>query len=260
MKLSLILLIFITSVSFSQDKLIEFDYLSDRLTNHRYLDVGAIFSSVSDNKVLNPEDQKISGWSVNAQFDKVNFESGGYQYTGRIKLYMDLIFQLDKALTKGGSINRKTSTAITSGILGWHSFRWNAISKDRFCLGVGFNASDYFYGASYKDSSGALFTPEPNGYYLGGGPTLSFDYRINDFLKVGGLFDYTFSAVKATGISYGEEIEGYPLPHFFNGSINLTTKWGAFLKYDFNTILNTNNAPTQGKRSDFWIGFKFVLR
>lgn len=256
----LLLAFFISSVGYSQNKLMEFDYLSDKLSGHRYLDVGAIFSMVSDNKVPNPEEQKMSGWTVNVQYDKVNFDKGGYQYTGRIKMFLDVIFLLDNALTKDGSIDREVNTGITSGILGWHSFRWNVVAKDKFCLGLGVNASDYFYGASYKDENEDLFTPEPNGYYLGGGPTLSFDYRINDFLKVGGLFDYTFSAVKAVGVSYGEEIEGYPLPHFFNGSINLTTKWGVFLKYDFNTILNTNNATTQGKRSDFWIGFKFVLR
>lgn len=259
MRALLIILLF-SSIGYSQDKLIEFDYLSDKLTEHRYLDVGAIFSVVTDNKVPNPQEQKLSGWTVNVQFDKINFDKGGYQYTGRIKMFMDVIFLLDNALTKKGTVNRKVSTGITSGILGWHSFRWNAISKDKFCLGLGFNASDYFYGASYEDENGDLFTPEPNGYYLGGGPTVSFDYKINNFLKLGGLFDYTFSAVKAVGITYGEEIEGFPLPHFFNVSVNLTTIWGAFVKYDFNTILNVGNAPTQGKRSDFWIGFKFVLR
>lgn len=256
----LLTLLFFTSVSYSQGNLIEFDYLSDKLTGHNYLDVGAVFSVVTDNKVPNPKEQKLSGWTVNVEYDRVNFDKGGYQYTARIKMFMDVIFLLDNALTKKGSIHRKVSTGITSGILGWHSFRWNALSKDKFCLGLGFNASDYFYGASYKDENEDLFTPEPNGYYLGGGPTLSFDYRINDFFKIGGLFDYTVSAVKAVGLTYGEKIEGFPLPHFFNGSISLTTKWGAFLKYDFNTILNTNNATTQGRRSDLWIGFKFVLR
>lgn len=260
MKRIFLCFIVISSVSFSQTKLSEFEYLSDVLNRHKYLDVGAVFSSVSDNKVPSPESQKLSGWSMNVQFDQVNFEPGGYQYTGRIKMFMDVIFQLDKALTKGGSINRKISTSITSGVLGWHSFRWNVMSKDKFCIGLGFNASDYFYGASFEDEDGDLFSPEPNGYYLGGGPTLSFDYQLNKFFKIGGLFDYTFSAVKAVGLTYGEEIEGFPLPHFFNGSVNLTTKWGAFAKYDFNTILNVNDAPTQGVRSDFWIGFKFVLR
>lgn len=253
---------FIGSVSFSQTKLTTFRYLSDTLHGHGYIDVGALFSSVRDNKVPDPEEQRLSAWSLNLEYSKINFDLGGYQYTGRIKMFMDVIFTLNDALTKTGpkAINRSTTTSLTSGILGWHSMRWNLLAEDKFCLGMGINASDYFYGASYENEKGKLFTPEPNGYYLGGGPTMSADYQINSFIKLSLLVDYTFSAIKVVGISYGEKIEGFPLPHFLNSSLNVTTKWGAFLKYDFNTILNTNNAPTQGQRTDLWLGFKFVLR
>lgn len=253
---------FLGSVCFSQAKLTTFRYLSDTLHGHGYIDVGAIFSSVRDNRVPNPKEQRLSAWSLNLEYSKINFNQGGYQYTGRIKMFMDVVFTLNDALTKTGAkaINRSTTTSLTSGILGWHSMRWNLVAEDNFCLGLGINASDYFYGASYENEKGKLFTPEPNGYYLGGGPTLSADYRINHFMKLGLLVDYTFSAIKAVGISYGEKIEGFPLPHFLNSSFNVTTKWGAFFKCDFNTILNVDNAPTKGQRTDFWFGFKFVLR
>lgn len=260
MRILFFALMFVTALLGKSQNLQDFTYLKDKAGDHTYV-------GVSGSKVFlkNPNMPDTSVWSasgvvLDVNLRTYNFDKWGMSYQWDYKLLFDLVF-LTKQMVDGKSRGQRTlGSTVSGGIAGWHQWTWNVVANSKLNVGAGLALNDYFVGTSYMDkATQKLRTPEPQGWYLSGGPALSATYGINEVFVLHAKCSYTLAFSRPVSITYAEENNGYPKPHFLGATATLLTKWGLFAEAQYCGLWNRGDIPGNPRRTDLKLGFNFVL-
>jgi len=264
--LLLTLAIGVLGISSYAQTLRTFKYLGYSLNGHYYLGVALSHGEVRNKGAVRPDRHNISGNFAEINVKRHNFEPRGFRYDLDTKMYADILKGLGATLLGRENIyNRGEVTSLTSGPLGWHTLAWNTFTGSTYNVALGFNHNDYFYFMEDRDiadkdkETAAIVVQDPQGYYFSSGPSLIADYLVNDYLLVNFKTSYSIGYWKAVDLSSGVSTPGYPLPHFYGASLELLSPWGVFVEIDHNRIINRGPNPNKGNRTDFNLGFKFVI-
>jgi hypothetical protein len=263
----LLLLIFLFCLKLQSQTLDKFEYLGDLYANDEYyVGLYPTYTFISNKAAPNPQNHDLKGWTGELNIRKVNFSKGKLRWSMQQKMFPDVLLILNKSLQKGdpNAIYRKENTSITNGIIGWLDFTINLNKPDgKLLFAVGVNHNDYFYGATYSDTtrnSSTWATYDPQGYFLAAGPSLIINFLPVNFLMMELSTSYSLSYKKVVDVSYATNPNpNYPLPHWGQIDIELQTKWGFFTGFNYNWIINRGNIPSSGKRFDMLLGFRFML-
>lgn len=242
----------------------DFNYLKEEYNERTFIDINPTYTMVRNNAAPYPEHHKLNGWSGSLTIRKVDFGRGKWQYRFEHRLLFDLILILQNMIDSDGKkYYRSESSGYTTGPIGWWSFGPNVIANNRMSMGIGANFNDYFLGASYHiDSlSQDLTTLEPQGYWFSGGPALFTDVRLNNTFLIHLHASYSFGFWRAVSLSYSDtEInDAYRKPDFGGVNVQLQSRWGVFLGFSHNWLINRTPNPNSTTRSDIHIGFKLPL-
>ena len=260
-KITAIIIIFSPLIFLGQD-LQSFKCLGDPMGGELYLGVSAEYVMLANPDAPHPELHNLKGFSGKIDMNRFGFEKGDMQYSFEYKLLADIATILHNQINGDGSAYyRQVGSSISNGILGWHSWGWNVVSTNNFTIAPGFNLNDYFYGKTYVSdtTSNGVVSPEPQGYYFSAGPTLFSNVYINDYLILHTKASYSFSYWRAVSLEYAVVDDNYPKSHFGSLNLELITKWGLFVGFDYNWVINRGNLPDKTSRKDFLLGFRFVL-
>ncbi len=259
----IISVLFISVVSIQAQGLAGFKYLGDSAFGEKYIGVSASYAHITNTAAPSPERHNIQGWTAKLELTKLTYEPGKIKSKHQHRLFADMFLILENQVNGDGSkFKRQIESDISTGILGWHSWGWNLTNYNKLSVALGVNLNDYFYGKTYNvDTTGLmpeLLSPEPQGYYFTAGPSLFVDYALNKYVLLQALTTYSLAYWKAVGLEYGVNDPSYPKPHFVGLYAELVTKWGFFVSYDYNFVVNRGNNPDKTKRRDLNIGFRFV--
>ena len=242
-----------------------FEYLGEKYGDKEmYLGLNPTFTLVRNNDAPFPERHAQAAFSADLSFRKVNFKKGSLSWNWQNKLLGDVILLIDRAFTDPNVLFRDEQTSFSSGPIGWLDWTIalnNADGKTQFSLGM--NHHDYFYSSTYTVdtiSGSSWASLDPQGYFFATGPTLKINHLVNSALMVEIVSSYSFSYWKAVGLSYAHQPNSnYPLPHFGQIDLELQTKWGFFGGLNYNWIINRGHIPSNGKRLDILLGFRFMI-
>jgi hypothetical protein len=241
----------------------DFKYLGDPAFPSMYLSVSGSFAHVTNNEAPRPEIHNIKGWTGKLDLQKTNLNIGEVNYKFQHKLLGDMILLAKKVFDNSRNIYRNYSSSLTTGILGWHSWGWNINKSTKYKIAPGINLNDYFYARTYySDTLGGSFhraSLEPHGYYWAAGPSVFINCYINKYIILQSLFSYSFSYWRVVPLGYGITENNYPKPHFFSSNVQVLSKWGFFISFDYNFAINRGWYPEATKRFDTNFGFSFVL-
>jgi hypothetical protein len=219
-------------------------------------------SSLSNSAAPNPSVHSITGLALKVDYKKYNLEKGGKRMFFQNKTIGDALFILGSEITSGKGAERGENSTITTGLIGWTSWGWNIVAKDKATVALGFNLNDYIIGSTYvyTNAQGQKQTPittEPQGYYWAGGPSLFFDYQISENLNLQTFAAYSLSFWRAVSLSYAEKDNSYAKPHFLEFNAELQTKFHLYGGIDFTTLINRGDLPNSTKRFDVIVGYRF---
>lgn len=264
----LLLGIFLISLEGNSQSLAEFEYLGEAYgDNELYLGVYPTYSTVKNKVAPFPENHEVKGFTAEFSMRRVNFEQGKWRWSWQHKMIFDVWLTFDQALQKGNAnaIYRSEETAFSNGIIGWLDFTVNVTKPDgRFLLSLGVNHNDYFYATTYAIDSTfqgqKRISLNPQGYYLAAGPSVIVNVLPFEFLMAELSASYSFSYWKAVDLTYA----AYPgmynkMPHWGQVDLELQTKWGVFTGFNYNWIVNRDIIPSEGKRFDILLGFRFMI-
>ena len=244
-------------------RLSDFKYLGDPAFGEKYIGASASYAHLTNTVAPHPELHDKQAWTAKLEVVKLTYEPGKVKAKHQHRLFADMFLILENQVNGDGSYYyRQIGSSISTGLLGWNSWGMNLTNFDKLSVAFGVNHNDYFYGKTYDvDTIGInqeLVTLEPHGYYFSAGPSLFVDYALNKYVLLQVLATYSYAYWKIVGVEYGEDNPSYPKPHFVGLYAELVTKWGFFVSYDNNFIVNRGNNPDKTKRKDLNIGFRFV--
>jgi hypothetical protein len=250
------------SIGIQAQSLDSFKYLGDQFSGYGYFGVAYSHGEVRNN----PLNQSLSGNFMELNFKYHNFKKNRWQYDLHAKMYTDIIKQLGGILLDNETAyTAAENTGITSGPLGWHTLGFNVIGSKRLAIAPAIHANDYFYFANgmqpnpNKNGIVELVTKEPQGYYFAAGPSLMLNILPSRFLLINVKAQYSFPYWRAVSVSDAIRDDTYPFPRFFGLSTELVTPLGVYFEIDHNRLVNRGPNPNEGMRTDFNVGFKFVL-
>jgi hypothetical protein len=220
------------------------------------------FTSLSNSAAPNPSAHSMSGFALKIDYKKYNFEKGGKRMFYQNKIIGDMIFILGSEIKSGKGAERAENSALGTGFIGWTSWGWNIVVKDKAALALGFNLNDYIIGSTYvytnaQGQKQSPITTEPQGYYWAGGPSLFFDYQISENLNLQSFASYSLSFWRAVSLSYAQKDNSYEKPHFLEFNAELQTKFHLYGGIDFTTLINRGDLPNSTKRFDIFVGYRF---
>jgi hypothetical protein len=241
-------------------KLEDFVYLKDKAGGNSYVGVSVDHAFLLNANMPDTSVWRASGYLLDVNLKKYNFEKWGVNYQWDYKLLFDLVFLTKQMVDRKSNGGRTYGSTVSGGIAGWHQWTWNAIARQRLNVGVGIALNDYFVGTTYFDKKEQKArTPEPQGWYLSGGTALSFSYLLNSSFVLHGKCSYVAAFSRPVSITYAEENNDYPMPHFVGASAILLSKWGLFAEFQFCGLINRGAIPGNPSRTDLKLGFNFVL-
>jgi hypothetical protein len=250
------------TLGLSAQSLDSFKYLGDRFGGYTYLGVAYSRGEVR-NKPLN---QSLSGSFMELNLKYHNFKKLQWQYDLRAKLYTDVIKQLGGLLLDNETAyTALENTGITTGPLGWHTLGLNIVGSKRLTITPALNVNDYFYFANglqpnpNKNGIIELVTKEPQGYYFAAGPSIMLNMLPSRFLLINIKGQYSIPYWRPVSVADAIRDDNYPFPRFFGLTTELLTPLGIYLEIDHNRLINRGSNPNKGMRTDFNLGFKFVL-
>lgn len=219
-------------------------------------------SSLSNPAAPNPDAHSITGLALKIDYKKYSAEKGGRHMFFQNKTIGDLLFILGSEIRNDKGAERGENSALTTGLIGWTSWGWNLIGKEKTSLAFGFNLNDYIIGSTYvyTNSQGQPQTPittEPQGYYWGGGPSVFFDYALSEKLTLQTFASYSLAFWRPVSLSYAQEDKSYPKPHFFQLNAEIQTSFHLYGGVDFTSLINRGDLPNDTKRIDFIVGYRF---
>lgn len=219
-------------------------------------------SNLSNPAAPNPDAHSMTGLTLKIDYKKYSFEKGSRHMFFQNKTIGDLLFILGSEISSGKGAERSESSTISTGLIGWTSWGWNLVGKEKASVALGFNLNDYIIGSTYiySDSQGQLQSPlttEPQGYYWGGGPSLFFDYAISEKLVLQTFAAYSLAFWRPVSLSYAQEDKSYPKPNFLHLNAEIQTSFHLYGGVDFTSLINRGDLPNDTKRVDIIIGYRF---
>lgn len=249
------------------NKIENFHYLGESyFDDELYLTLSARNVNLTNSTAPRPEVHHLNAWTGDFQLYHTNIQLGSGRYVFRNKLLGELFLIFDFK-NKNAKVYRNESTPFSNFLVGAHAWTWNFLLKDRISMAGGFNMTDFSLGATYVPSDSTTgeprfndrYTPEPNGWYLGFGPTLMTDFLLTDFLLLETQFDYTFNVVRIIPLSYGETVKGYPLPHAGFLSLNLMSSYGVTAGIDYSFLIDRGATDMKPRKFEVLIGYRIML-
>ncbi|MCA0427138.1 MAG: hypothetical protein LCH37_06850 [Bacteroidetes bacterium] len=239
----------------------DFKYLGDTYQKESYLNFSGMYVQLLNPAA--PDDPALHAkgiFFVDLYYLRPSFEKGGLNRRVDYKLIPDL-FWLMKTITEKDprQMYANIGSTISGGLIGWHSWKWNLVAKPKTCISLGFAVNDYFIGAIYKDSSAGIRLHEPQGWQIGAGPAMGFSKALSKNFVLMGSGAYVINLFKPVDISYAKSDDAYPKPHMAHLELTLMSKTGLFLETQFVGLINQGNLPNSSMRTDFKLGFAFVL-
>ncbi len=262
MRYCLLIVLFGCSFGLKAQNLQSFKYLGDTFSGYYYIGWAYSHGVTQNEAVIGAENHRLTGNFMELNFKYHDYQKGHWQFDLRTKMYTDIIKQLaDNILDIESAYTAPENTGITTGPLGWHTYTYNLLAASYLCLSAGAHHNDYFYFANARTSEtdSKLITKEPQGYYFAAGPSLMLSLYASKFLMINLKSQYSFAYWRPVSVSDAIEDNNYPLPQFFGFTTELLTPWGFYFEVDHNRLINRGNNPNAGMRTDFNIGFKFVV-
>jgi hypothetical protein len=142
---------------------------------------------------------------------------------------------------------------------------FNVFGSDKITITPAIHANDYFFFVNARDSADVdkenpkLVTREPQGYYFSAGPSLMLNILPTRFLLINIKAQYSIPYWRPVSVSDAIEDNDYPFPRFFGLATEFVTPWGIYFEIDHNRLINRGYNPNKAMRTDFNLGFKFVL-
>lgn len=242
----------------------DFEYLGEYYSDELYLGIAFSNSHVTNSDAPRPEVHNIAGLSGELNMRYIRLEAGEMSWRWQHKLLGDMTLFTYKVFTENSNlVNRGESTAFSCGLLGWWNWTWNITLPNRYILSAGFNLNDYFFGSSYIVDSLAnpneLKSLEPQGYYFTAGPTIVGQFMINKNFVVEGSASYSISYWRAVSLTYAQEDNSYPKPHWGQLNAEFISRWGVYAALNYNWVINRGDLPNNAKRLDLLLGFRFRI-
>lgn len=250
----------IICLSFTQT-IAEFPYFDEIYSGRSYLGFNPSYARITNNSAPNPKNHRLNALTLDFQLKSIRTNQFGRRFSWYNKGLGDILYLLSRTVNGKGNIYAKEETTFTN-IFGWfeHSFNLNK-PNGKAQVSAGLNIGDYLYVGRYLiDSLGIEKNIEPQGYYIAGGPTLDFRFILSSAFLLESTFSYAFSYIKLFGMkdsSTPNTDHSYPYPHFAHLRTELMSKWGVFLGFDYNFLINNGSNPSSGKRYGLTVGFKF---
>jgi len=255
-----IILLSISSASFAQIK--DFKYLGeDYWAKELYLNLSIRHVHLKVPNAPRSENHEISGWTGDfSLYRSAQPELGKHRYIFRNKLLGEILWGVRNDIS---DINRKESSTFSHFLLGGHSWTWNSYVSDRLVIALGANITDLLTGSTFvlEDSLGNDYreTPVPHGWYIGGGPSASIDFLINQWLLLELQYDYSFHFSNPVGITYGVDNPDHPMPHQSFLSLNLMTSLGLYAAFEYSHLNDRSNGNNDHHKVEWHCGFKLML-
>jgi hypothetical protein len=261
-RFSFLILLICCSIGLKSQNLQSFKYLGDTFSAYYYIGWAYSHGITQNNAVPGAENQNLTGNFMELNFKYHDYQKGHWQFDLRTKMYTDIIKQLaDLILGTESAYTALENTGLTTGPLGWHTYTYNLIAGDYITISPGAHHNDYFYFANARESEtdARLSTKEPQGYYFAAGPSLMLSLYASKFLMINLKSQYSFAYWRPVSVADAIKDDNYPLPQFFGFTTELLTPWGIYFEVDHNRLINKGPNPNEGMRTDFNIGFKFVV-
>ncbi|MGD1846808.1 MAG: hypothetical protein ACFB10_15575 [Salibacteraceae bacterium] len=258
---TLLLFLFATFSTLSAQTLDDFEMRSKEYDRDWYFDLGVAHSWVRNPDAFNNEAHKDRATSLYLNAYRIRMAKGQYSFRYYNPQISDMSVLLSRILQNTRSANRSEGTSFSAGLIGWNYMAWNITEPKKFQAAIGFSFADYFFGSTYvadtiSDPDGWA-TYEPHGYYWAAGPTIMGRFAIGKALLLQTSSQYNLSYWKPVGLSYGIEIEGYPLPHWWHFRMDLLSAWGFFAGWQTAYLINRGDRPNNARRSSMSLGYRF---
>lgn len=219
--------------------------------------VALSISSLANPAAPNPDAHNRTAPAMRIDWKRYHIGKGRSRRFFQNKSIGDLLTLLGRP--KG--VNREEGSSFST-FIGWASWGWNIIAKDRHMFALGFNVNDYVVGSTciYTDTFGNPLSPvtqEPQGLYYGSGPSLFYDFAISEKMILQVHTAYTATFWRPISLSYAQEDKSYPKPHFYHLNAELQTSFKLFVGFDFSMLINRGDLPNDTRRLDLLIGYRF---
>ncbi len=264
-RLIILLLVFLTggmAFTASAQGIQDFLYLKDPVQQETFLSVGLNRMRVSNPAAPSPENHNLAAFNLYLDLRHYRLEKGQMSLHYANPLVTDLILLLSETIDNPNSILRAEGSSLSSGPIGWLNLGWNLSGPGAAQPLLGFHHNDYFLGSTYVYDSvpgQGRISHEPQGYYFSAGPLLGLRAAAGSFALVELRGLYGLSYWRATSLSYAEENDAYPKPHWLHVQADVLTKWGIFGSIQYHGMLNRGDLPNATRRIDAVLGFQVML-
>ena len=220
-----------------------------------YIGLALSQSRVTNTDAPLPENHKVNALTLDINMRTVNFMQGGYRYHYQNKIVGDAFLLAKSVFEDANNIFRAEETMFTTGILGWYDGFWNVNDcNGRYALALGFSAKDYFFGSTYyvdtfDNGNGGFASYDPQGYYFAAEPSVLFDYCLSDWFILEAQSSFNFSFWRPVTTSYAIVDPTSPFPNFGHINVDLISKIGFHLGFNYSWIHNRGLSPIMPKRA-----------
>lgn len=258
-------LFFVVANTAKSQAIRDFDYLGDAYANRElYIGLAASKTYLSNTEMPNPSAHAQTGFTADINMRKVNFEAFEFRWSWQNKLLGDMINLSRQVFNSPNKIYRSEGTGFSTGLIGWYDAWLNMNDPSgRVSWGVGLSLNDYFYTTTIVhdtiQSQGNRGTYQPEGYYFAAGPTAIIDFQINRWFVLEADASYCWSYWKPISLSYAVQDPSYKMPGWGQVNLELITRIGFHLSMNYNWIHNRGTLPSNGKRFDMLLGFRFMV-
>jgi hypothetical protein len=259
-RITIILFILYWNSSISQN-IREFPYWNENYSGGKFIGLGLNYTRISNPTAPHPENHRLNAVIFDMQFNLIKTKQFGNRFNLYSKSVGDLIYLLGTIINGTGTAFATEGTTF-SNLGGWMESTYNLNSPEGiFQISAGYNLGDYVYTGLYQMDPNLtnLSYQEPQGYYIGLGPTLQARIVAGKYVMFESSFSYAFALFKVFNLNEGASNTdySYPLPNFGHFRARAISKWGAFLEYDYNWIINRGNSSSNAKRSGINLGMRF---
>ncbi|MCK6616667.1 MAG: hypothetical protein L6Q51_03395 [Cyclobacteriaceae bacterium] len=218
-------------------------------------------SNLSNPAAPNSNAHNITKLSMRMDYKRYRKEKGKSRMFYQNKSLGDVFTILGSELSSNTGVDQKEGSTIST-FIGWSSWGWNVLVKEKAMVAMGFNINDYVVGTRYyyRDINGGIISQEskePQGLYYGSGLSVFFDYALSEKVILQTLTSYTASFWRPVSLSYATVDSSYPKPHFLHFNAELQTSFKLFVGFDFTMLINRGDLPNDTRRLDILLGYRF---
>lgn len=260
MKAFIILLLFLFIHNAFCQNVREFPYWNENYSGGHFFGLGLNYTRISNPTAPKPENHRLNGIFLDLQLHLIKTKIFGNRTSIYNKGIGDLIYLLGTVINGTGSAFAREGTTF-SNLGGWIESTYNLNNPNGiFQFSLGYNLGDYVYTGLYQTNPNSiqLYYQEPQGYYLGLGPTAQGRVVLGKHVMIESSFSYAFAMVKVFNLNEGASNTdfNYPLPNFGHFRARAISRWGLFLEVEHNWIVNRGSSSSNAKRTGLNLGLR----